>query len=165
MIRIRFGKFSLTFTGRQHHFVGLLLACVTGAALYAAAITKPHTFSDGDTLSAAILNANFDALYAKVNELDTRVSAEEAKGKSWRLIYETDVTSAYSHIELYAKSGTMRHYLGHQLESANGSTIDSATMKHGTWVNTSTNITSLNFKSTQPNSYGAGSHIEIWARR
>lgn len=41
--------------------------------LWAAAIVKPHSFNDGDTLSATKLNENFDTLFAKVNELSTRI--------------------------------------------------------------------------------------------
>lgn len=243
MFRLRFGKFSLTLALRRRQM--LWLGALVGAALFAAAIAKPHTFSDGDTLSASKLNENFDALYAKMNELDAWKTTEEAKGKSWRLIYETDVTSAttnldvtglngdtdksyriialiangsgasatysvainndttagnygwqrvtgtagaasanrntlesgiaigfatsattsFSTTDILAKSGTSRHYIGHQLESVAGSTADSATAKHGVWTNTATNISSLNFKSTQTNGIGAGSHIEIWARR
>jgi len=36
--------------------------------LWAAAIVKPNTFSDGDTLSAAKLNDNFDTIFIKLNE-------------------------------------------------------------------------------------------------
>jgi len=40
--------------------------------IHAASITKPNTFVNGTTASAAQVNANFDTLYTKVNLMDTR---------------------------------------------------------------------------------------------
>ncbi len=53
--------------------VGLLIPL----SFLAATIVKPHTFNDGDVLSAAKLNENFDALYTKVNELDAKLNAAD----------------------------------------------------------------------------------------
>jgi len=44
------------------------------ALIFAASIAIPNKFSDGDTLSAAKLNENFDTLLTKVNDLDAKVS-------------------------------------------------------------------------------------------
>jgi len=47
-------------------------------AIWAASIAIPNRFSDGDTLSASKLNENFDTVYAKVNDHETRMLAVEA---------------------------------------------------------------------------------------
>ena len=60
---------------RKWFLFGSLVAFLVPLTIWAATITKPHTFADGDTLSASKLNENFDALYAKINELDAFVSA------------------------------------------------------------------------------------------
>lgn len=55
---------------------GLGLALCLPLAIYAANITKPHIFADGDTLSATKLNENFDALYTKINALDSKIERQ-----------------------------------------------------------------------------------------
>lgn len=52
----------------------VLLSTVT--AVYAVSITIPNNFSDGDTLSAAKLNENFQALVSKVNTIDTKLERQ-----------------------------------------------------------------------------------------
>jgi hypothetical protein len=49
-------------------------------ALHAApgSITKPNTFATGGVISAAQVNANFDTLYTKVNDNDTRITRLES---------------------------------------------------------------------------------------
>lgn len=49
-------------------------------SLWAVNIVKPYTFNDGDTLSAAKLNENFDKLYSKVNDIDDTVGYDAANG-------------------------------------------------------------------------------------
>jgi hypothetical protein len=43
--------------------------------LVAASVTKPHTFSSGEVISAEEVNENFDVLYQKVNELAENIQA------------------------------------------------------------------------------------------
>ncbi len=45
--------------------------------LFAAPITKPFTFNTGEPARASEMNDNFDTLYTKVNELDSRISSLE----------------------------------------------------------------------------------------
>lgn len=54
----------------------LLSFCVilVPVTIWAAAITKPHTFTSGTPAVASEMNANFDTLYTKVNELDGKVA-------------------------------------------------------------------------------------------
>ncbi len=72
------------------------------AALFAipvglwAATVIPHGFADGDTLSAAKLNENFQVLAAKIDAME---------GKRWRLIYETDVTTATTSVNVTGLDG------------------------------------------------------------
>lgn len=48
------------------------LTVITGSILvYAASITVPHSFVEGDLISATQVNENFQTLQQKVNELDT----------------------------------------------------------------------------------------------
>lgn len=95
MLRIKVGKFALVWRGseksRQGRWVvfGLLLTTLAYAAV-------PHTFKDGDTLTASQLNENFQALSAKIDAME---------GKSWRLIYETDVTSATTNLNIAGLNG------------------------------------------------------------
>ena len=49
------------------------VAIFSPVIIYAASIAIPHRFSDGDTLSAAKLNENFDTLTTKVNSLDSKI--------------------------------------------------------------------------------------------
>lgn len=56
---------------RKWFLLGSLTVLLVPLTIWAATITKPHTFSDGDTLSASKLNENFDTLYTRVNELDS----------------------------------------------------------------------------------------------
>jgi len=45
--------------------------------LFAAPISKPHTFISGTPALSSEMNDDFDTLYTKVNELDARISALE----------------------------------------------------------------------------------------
>ena len=57
--------------------VGTVLAvCVP--ALAVAAIQLPHVFKSGDKVSAGEMNENFEALRAKVEELEQRLDAEQS---------------------------------------------------------------------------------------
>lgn len=220
---------------RQKRIVWLAAFFVIPLGLWAATVI-PNGFADGDTLSAAKLNENFQALAAKIDAME---------GKSWRLIYETDVTSAIQTLnitglngevdiqyqircrfvagaassnywlrpngdttaakygvqdiygsstgaanasqtttglglemgagttgfvnsftgELHAKSGTQRQLLAVFGTGNSGTTIDYVRAVAGVWNDTSSNITSLTIYSSVANGIGAGSHIEIWARR
>lgn len=51
--------------------------------IWAASISIPNRFSDGDTLSATKLNDNFDTLKNKVNDLDSISGFDSTKG-FWR---------------------------------------------------------------------------------
>lgn len=55
----------------------LLVGAATSALVYAATITKPNTFTDGSTISASQVNANFDTLYTEENAKESRVAALE----------------------------------------------------------------------------------------
>lgn len=50
--------------------VGIFLAPFV---IWAATITKPHTFTSGTPAVASEINANFDTLFTKVNELDAKI--------------------------------------------------------------------------------------------
>ncbi len=93
--KIRFKWFYLSLL-----FIGLSLG------LYAAApspISKPYTFSTGDPARAAEVNANFDAVYTKVNELDGRVSAWESSA----VFEDYTETALGANIEMAAIVGGM----------------------------------------------------------
>lgn len=222
---------------RHRRLLWISIALALPLGLWAAT-TIPNTFNDGDTLSAAKLNENFQALAAKIDAME---------GKTWRLIYETDVTSAttsvnvtgldgntdhtyriiarivngfagasdffirpnsdsntanfgYSYIlndsgavyapasqtpsaglnfatsaslnqtsltegTLSAKTGLTRQFVNVIMAKSSGSGMNFAGVYGTVWNNTTSNISSLQFFSNQTNGIGAGSHIEIWARR
>ncbi len=48
-----------------------IIAVISSLAVYAASITKPHTFAPNAVISSSEMNDNFDTLYAKVNALDS----------------------------------------------------------------------------------------------
>ncbi len=52
--------------------LGALLASI---GLWALAVTLPHTFSPGDEIKSAEMNANFQALVDAVNELEAKLDA------------------------------------------------------------------------------------------
>ncbi len=53
---------------RRYKMILISLLFIPFGILLAASVTKPHTFSAGEKVSATKINENFDALYAKVNE-------------------------------------------------------------------------------------------------
>ena len=54
-------------------------AVVLPVVALAAPISIPHTFQAGDVISSAEVNANFAAVIAGVNDLDTRLTAVEGE--------------------------------------------------------------------------------------
>lgn len=73
-ITIEPGKFTgavIEWIGKHRRTSAVFMVLLSFVALWAAPITKPHTFSNGGIVSASEMNANFDALYTKVNALDS----------------------------------------------------------------------------------------------
>jgi hypothetical protein len=66
------------FTVRNGVFATAAILFGIGALLFADQITKPHTFKGGDVISASQVNANFDALYSKVNQHDSVITGLSA---------------------------------------------------------------------------------------
>ncbi len=219
--------------------IGIVLALAT-AGIFAVAVTGTfNTFSSGSVMKSADINANFASLKTAIEGIPTQ--------KAMRLIYETDVTSAttsvnitgldgdndldyivitrivngnpnmdyflqlnsdtnsgnygkramahtdgtayinnfsnsemglyagghgsagsngisFSKLEIYAKSGTMRFSIyrsGHFTSTTSWSNHAG----YGWWTNTASNITSMTLTTNVANAIGAGSHIEVWARR
>lgn len=96
MLRIKIGKFAMVWRTADKPRSGrwlLTLMLLLGTILYAAV---PNIFKDGDTLTATQLNDNFNSLSARLDAME---------GKSWRLIYETDVTSATTSINVTGLNG------------------------------------------------------------
>lgn len=59
--------------------IGVALAFVVSSLIvYAATISKPYDFTDGTIISAAEVNADFNALYTESNAKETRLAALEA---------------------------------------------------------------------------------------
>ncbi|HMV79855.1 MAG TPA: hypothetical protein PK453_03045 [Leptospiraceae bacterium] len=218
---------------------------------WAVSVAKPYAFSSGTAVNSSQVNANFDALFTKVNELDTRLTSLESGGKSWKLICEIDITSAttsfntgdygcnlngntdveyniitkiqssagggsmflifpnndsvggnyfmqglynltgqgtnvygdpanyggifigntaalneliQSNSFFYAKSGKIRNLAATVSGRMNSGTLY-AGLYSTSWLNTSSNITNLQFLATAVNGIGPDSHFEIWARR
>lgn len=53
----------------------------TSVVIYGAVVSKPYTFTDGQVVSAAQINSNFDTLYTEINSKDSRITTLE--GASW----------------------------------------------------------------------------------
>lgn len=64
----------------------------------------------------------------------------------------------------FAKSGFRRTSLNQSI-IFNSDASWSSWNRHGIWTDTGNNITSMNISTTQTNGIGAGSRIEVWARR
>ncbi len=63
-----------TLFTRTNMLAGITLSfLLSSIILYGAIIGKPHTFSDGDVISADEMNENFDSLYTELNAKDTRI--------------------------------------------------------------------------------------------
>ncbi|MBP6740182.1 MAG: hypothetical protein KA146_09325 [Leptospiraceae bacterium] len=220
--------------------IGIVLALTT-AGIFAVAVTGTfNTFTSGSVLKAADINANFASLKAAIEGIPTQ--------KAMRLIYENDITSATTSVNitgldgnidveyeikvrmvsgsaagtidyyfqpnsdsntgnyrerniyadnataptasaantnpglyicggynasgaichgktlLYAKSGFMRSSLNQSIVFISNASWSSWN-RHSIWTDTGNNITSLNMTSSQTNGIGAGSRIEVWARR
>ena len=77
-ITIEPGKFTgavIEWIGNHRRTSAAFMLLLSFVALWAAPITKPHTFSNGSIVSASEMNANFDTLYTKVNALDTELTS------------------------------------------------------------------------------------------
>jgi hypothetical protein len=71
---------------RDKRLVKIVIAgiLVVPVILYAANITKPHDFVAGNPTIASEVNANFDTLYTKVNEIDNTLTAMNNRlAKAW----------------------------------------------------------------------------------
>lgn len=81
-----------TRRGRLSFVLGLALSSVV---IYAATISKPFNFTDGQVISASQVNSNFDTLYTESNSKETRITSLEAvawlKGSSGFYTNETKV--------------------------------------------------------------------------
>jgi hypothetical protein len=223
--------------------IGIVLALTT-AGIFAVAVSGTfNTFSSGSVMKSADINANFASLKTAIEGIPTQ--------KAMRLIYETDVTSATTSVNITGLDGnsdvtyeivyriisnggtgandyflrlnndsgnnyTYTQIVSHQglsttvnqsgnatwnrlpLSSTAGgsssgsvhlgksllyaksgytrSLIDTSARQqasgqyftqvgYSTWTDTGQNITSIQFSSTESNTIGAGSRIEVWARR
>lgn len=61
--------------GRMSFVLGL---AASSLVVYAASVSKPFNFTDGQVISSAQVNANFDTLYSESNSKETRITALEA---------------------------------------------------------------------------------------
>ncbi len=75
--------------------------------------------------------------------------------------------TAYANAFMLAKTGASRvlHTLNVQQLAAATSTIGDNYYFSSVWTDSTTNITSLTLAASSTNCFGAGSHIEVWARR
>jgi len=60
----------------------VLGAVLASIGLWALAVTLPHTFSPGDEIKSAEMNANFQALKSAVDDLEAKLSAVQAAQKA-----------------------------------------------------------------------------------
>ena len=76
-------------------------------ALQAAPVTKPYTFTANTVARAAEVNANFDTLYTKVNDSDTRLTALEfpTKYTAWKYLNNSSILASTT----WTKVGTGTH--------------------------------------------------------
>jgi hypothetical protein len=65
----------------------------------------------------------------------------------------------------YMKTGFERSCISTGVGGISGTTMFQTDVDASVWNNTSSNVTSLDFYSSQTNGIGVGSHIEVWARR
>jgi hypothetical protein len=56
-------------------FISTFCFCVFTISASAEQISKPYTFSSGTQAKSSDVNANFDVLYTKVNQLDTQLAS------------------------------------------------------------------------------------------
>jgi hypothetical protein len=73
--------------------------------------------------------------------------------------------NCFSDIMFYAKSGFIRSAIANCYIEFSNTTGGAPTQFSGGWTNTTDNITSLVFYCTAANGFGAGTNIQIWARR
>lgn len=76
--------------GSRARRVGLLFVTLS-LPVVVLAVTKPYTFTDGTVISAAQINANFDALFSAVNDLQGNGSTAPA---TCQTIYLSNANSA-----------------------------------------------------------------------
>lgn len=89
---VRGAKSLYTRRGRLSFVLGVAMSSVV---IYAATVSKPFSFTDGQVISASQVNANFDTLYSEVNSKETRITSLESvawvKGSSGYYTNETKV--------------------------------------------------------------------------
>ena len=63
---------------KRSSFINGFMFCMVISSVVAIAqvVTKPHTFSSGTVISAAEVNANFDTLYTRINQINPGFIAE-----------------------------------------------------------------------------------------
>lgn len=66
-------KIEMTKIRKRRISLFLLSVVLVPITVWATAITKPYTFTSGTSAVAAEVNANFDALFTKVNALDAKL--------------------------------------------------------------------------------------------
>lgn len=65
----------------------VLGAALVATGLWAAAVTIPNTFSAGEVLSAAKLNANFAAIKTAIDALESAITGKQNRvSGSWRRV-------------------------------------------------------------------------------
>ncbi|HON79448.1 MAG TPA: tail fiber protein [Spirochaetota bacterium] len=99
-----------TITRRRFILLAIIITLASSAMIYAG-VTKPHTFSSGQVISAGQINENFDTIYRAVN---TSVIAPPGAVVAFAgnnppdgwLLCDGGLVSKYDYPELYEAIGT-----------------------------------------------------------
>ena len=79
---------------------------ITAGITYAQPVTKPHTFVSGNPANAEDVNENFDVVYDKVNQLDSKVCTEQTN--KWLTVGASSFTGT---VQVNVGSGENYWYL------------------------------------------------------
>ena len=111
-------KFQISFKAKVIFFLSVMLLWAN-MVMAQSTITKPYTFRDGTSADAEQVNANFDLLYQKINELSAKFAKLESnpetgdvKGCNWEgwkchCKDETGGTSGYVNIGMKCENGVL----------------------------------------------------------
>lgn len=152
---------SYTFSGldgnvdEEYMVIGRVVTGVSGAASFA---IRPN----GDGTGA---NYRFQNDYGQSSSAGACAACNPSAGLGLTYANADTGQIAFGRTLIYAKTGGNRAAIGQDVQAGSSGGINATETTSSYWLNTSSNITSLQIASNVSNAMGAGTHLEVWAKR